>query len=80
MNKFYQVERTDWDLRVPMVRWVYGAMHKNLSMGMILEAMRKVEAIALGRNPHAITPIIGTTHEDQSGESMQPREDEHMQI
>jgi len=55
-------------------------MHKNLSKGMILKIMSRVEAVALEKNPHEITSIIGTTNEDQSEEMMQPREDEHMQI
>jgi len=55
-------------------------MHKNLSTGMISKTMSRVEAVALGKNPHAITPIIATAREDQSEEIMQPHEDEHMQI
>ena len=52
------------------VRWAYRAMHKNLSVGMISKMMSRVEAIALGKNPHAITPIIATTCEDQNKEIM----------
>jgi len=55
-------------------------MHKNLSKGTIPKTTRKIEAEALEKNPHAITPIIGTAREDQSEEIMQPREDENMQI
>ena len=72
------MEQTDWDLRVPAIRWAYGAMHKNLSMRMILKMTSRVESIALGKNPHVITPITGTAHEDQNKEIMQLHEDKHM--
>ena len=53
-------------------------MCKNLSVEMVPQTMSRVKAIALGKNPHAITPIIATVREDQSEECMQLREDEHM--
>jgi len=45
-------------------------MHKNLSVGIIPKMTSRVEAIALKKNPHVITPIIGIARKDQSEEIM----------
>ena len=80
MNRFYQMGQTNWDLRVPVVRWAYRAMCKNLSAEMVPKTRSKVKAISLGNNPHAITPIIATVCKDQSKEIMQLHEENYMQI
>lgn len=55
---------------MPAVRWAYKAIYKNLSAKMIPKMTSRVEAVALGKNPHAKTPISVTTREDQSEEIM----------
>ena len=47
---------------------------------MIPKTTRKFKAVALEKNLHAITPIIGTMCEDWSEELMQLCEEKHMQI
>lgn len=66
LNRVHQASQTDWDLCMPVVRWAYKAMCKNLSMEMILKLRNRVETKILEeRNPHAIAPIVGTVHEYQ---------------
>jgi len=50
------MRRTDWDLRMPVARWAYMAMWKNLSVKMVLKTISRVK------------DIIVTAREDQGEE------------
>jgi len=74
MDIVYQVERIDWDLRVPVVRWAYRAISKNPSAKMTPKLMRRDETIRAEKNPHPTTPTVGTVREDPCKGIMQLQE------
>lgn len=79
LNRVHRARPTDWDLRMPAVRWAYRSMCKNLSAEMILKSRSRVETIILEeRDPRAIAPIVGIVREDMDGGIMQLRKGEHM--
>jgi len=52
MNRVHQVRRTDWDLRIPAVRWAYRAIRKNRSMEVTPTLTKRDETIRVEKNPH----------------------------
>lgn len=52
MNEVHQAKQTDWDLRVPVVRWAYMTMSKNRSVEAIPTLMSGDETIRAEKNPH----------------------------
>lgn len=84
LNKVHQVKRTNWDLRVPMVRWAYRTLCKTLTTREVpklqYEVGTKIFEEDTKPNLHVTSPIDQMVREAQNEEITWHCEAEHIRL